>query len=57
MAKKTEKPKKARVQKSENDIFTALLGLAIITLVCSIGYVCWSSMQDFGMIINTDKLF
>ncbi|MCF7958626.1 MAG: hypothetical protein K9M57_09290 [Phycisphaerae bacterium] len=57
MAKKADNTKKKRIPTSESDVFTALLGLAFITLVGTIGYVCWSSMQVFGTYLNTDILF
>ena len=54
MAKTVAKPEKAkkRAFKSENDIYTALLGLATLVLAATAVFACMRSMEIYGQIIN-----
>lgn len=49
MALDTTKTSKA---KAESDIYTALLGLAILALAGAVGYVCFQSMGLFGTLFG-----
>ncbi len=40
--------KKKQVPKSENDAFTAILGLVLLILTATTVFACWRSMELFG---------
>jgi len=43
---------KVRKVRSENDVYTVLLGLALLTLLGTLGWVCYSGWQMFGRIFT-----
>lgn len=43
--------KKTRVQ-PYNNVYTALMGLAVLTLAATACYVCWQSWDMFGQVFS-----
>jgi hypothetical protein len=43
---------KVRKVRGESDVYTALLGLALLTLLATLGLMCWSGWQMFGRIFT-----
>ena len=50
MSAAESKAGKSRVRAPENDVYTALLGLAVLVLAATIALVCYRSYDLFGSI-------